>query len=209
MKNFNFLPSSHVEEIKDYPFGRHRTTGTAFLEFSPKKGFRFVRQLRDPKTGRLCAPKKSTYHEIALPIINENGYFSYANFDLNRTIEEVPTVYKAISANWHLWSHEEQKYILMYALMMIKVKIQAAHVYSGLNETNGVQLDELLPVFKPAIQAIKNGLKDLSSNPLKNCSFDLNLYHDLLKRVPENYSPFKVTHYQHNLNTGKFEQVPG
>jgi len=209
MKNFQFLPSSHVEEIKDYPFGRHRTTGTAFLEFNPKKGFRFVRQLRDPKTGRLCAPKKSTYYEIALPIINENGHFNFTNFDLNRKIEELPGVYKNIADCWHLWNREEQKYILMYALMMVKVKIQAEHVYSGLNETNGVQLNELLPVFEPAIQTLKNGLKDLSSNPLKNCSFDLNLYHDLLKRVPENYSPFKVTHYQHNLNTGKFEQVPG
>jgi len=209
MKNFKFLPSSHVEEIKDYPFGRYRTTGTAFLEFSPKKGFRFVRQLRDPKTGRLCAPKKSTYHEIALPIINENNHFSYANFDLNRTIEEVPGVYKSISDNWHLWNQEQQEYILLHALVMVKVKIHAVHVYTGLNETNGVQLNELLPVFEPAIRALKNGLKDLSSNPLKNCSFDFDLYFDLLKRVPENYSPFKVTHYQHNLNTGKFEQVPG
>jgi len=208
MKNFNFLPSSHVEEIKDYPFGRHRTTGTAFLEFSPKKGFRFVRQLRDPKTGRLCAPKKSTYHEIALPIINENGYFSYANFDLNRTIEEVPTVYKAISANWHLWTNDQQDYILRMVLMYSKVAIRAAYEYSGLNPSNNVELSEVLPIFETVIKRAKEGLNRSNENPLRNCSPNIELYQSLLKRVPENYSPFKVTHYQHNLNTGKLEQVP-
>jgi hypothetical protein len=209
MKNQNFLPSSHVEEIKDYPFGRHRTTGTAFLEFSPKKGFRFVRQLRDPKTGRFCAPKKSTYYEIALPIIDENGYFSFTNFDLNRKIEELPGAYNLIADQWHLWTKEQQYYILRMVLVYSKVAIRAAYEYSGLNPSNNVELSEVLPIFETVIKRAKEGLNGSNGNPLRNCSPNIELYQSLLKRVPENYSPFKVTHYQHNLNTGKFEEVPG
>ena len=209
MKNFNFLPSSHVEEIKDYPFGRHRTTGTAFLEFNPKKGFRFVRQLKDPKTGRFCAPKKSTYYEIALPIIDENGYFSFTNFDLNRKIEELPGAYNLIADQWHLWTNDQQDYILRMVLMYSKVAIRAAYEYSGLNPSNNVELSEVLPIFETVIKRVKEGLTGSNENPLRDCSPNIELYQSLLKRVPENYSPFKVTHYQHNLNTGKFEEVPG
>ena len=204
-----FLSSNHVHEITNYPFGRQRTTGTAFLEFKPKNGFRFVRQLRDPKTGRLCAPKKSNYFEIALPIINNVGYFDYSIFDLNQELERVPAEYTRISENWELWNQEQQKHILFHALTMIKVATHAAHVYSGINEKNGMQLAELLPVFKPAIERLKNGLNDLSSNPLAGCSFDLDLYQQLLARVPANYSPFVVTHYRHNLETNQLERVPG
>ena len=209
MKNFVFLPSSHVEDVKDYPFGRHRTTGSAFLEFSPKKGFRFVRQLRDPKTGRLCAPKKSTYYEIALPIINENGNFNFTNFDLNRKIEELPGVYKNIADCWHLWSQEQQDYILRTVLMYSKVAIRAAYEYSGLNPSNNIELSEVLPIFETVIKRVKEGLSGSNQNPLRDCSPNIDLYNSLLKRVPDGYSPFKITRYGRNINTGRFEQGPG
>jgi len=48
--------------VEDYPYGfKLRTSIRYWLESSPGKGFRFVSQTKDPRTGRWNNPKKSTY----------------------------------------------------------------------------------------------------------------------------------------------------
>jgi hypothetical protein len=51
--------------IADYPYGSLRCKRRVWLEFDAKRGFRFVAQTENPKTGRWNAPKKSTYVEVA------------------------------------------------------------------------------------------------------------------------------------------------
>ncbi len=54
--------TAHV--VSDYPYGSLRTTMKFWLEGNDK-GFRLVMRSINPKNGRLNAPKKSTYSEIA------------------------------------------------------------------------------------------------------------------------------------------------
>lgn len=51
--------------IDDYPYGRLRTQKRVWLEKKGKKGFRFVGQTQNPKTGRWNKPKASTYSSFA------------------------------------------------------------------------------------------------------------------------------------------------
>ena len=46
--------------VDDYPYGSLRTKIRFWLEKSPSKGFRFVSQTLNPKTGKWNAPKPST-----------------------------------------------------------------------------------------------------------------------------------------------------
>lgn len=50
--------------VDDYPYGGQRTQIRYWLEGpKPKKGWRFVSQTKNPKTGRWNAPKPSTYSD--------------------------------------------------------------------------------------------------------------------------------------------------
>jgi hypothetical protein len=50
--------------VDDYPYGfRERTQIRYWLEHKPKKGWRFVSQTLNPKTGRWNKPKASTYSD--------------------------------------------------------------------------------------------------------------------------------------------------
>jgi hypothetical protein len=49
-----------------YPYGRLRTQRRAWMEHKPNKGYRFVTQTKDPKTGRWNKPHAGTYSEFAV-----------------------------------------------------------------------------------------------------------------------------------------------
>lgn len=62
--------------VDDYPYGfRERTQIRYWLESKPKKGWRFVSQTMNPKTGRWNKPKASTYADWgAAMYLDENGH---------------------------------------------------------------------------------------------------------------------------------------
>lgn len=203
-----YLKSTWIEEIKDYPFGRHRTTGKAWMEFSKSKGFRFCRELVDPKTGRVCKAKKSTYSDIALPIYDENGYFTWKSFRFGQaSVEDMAGNAARIAENWELWTAEERKYILIYCLAYIKVNIRVLYEYSGLNPGNDIELAEVCEIFKETANQIKSGINGEIYNPLENLPVNIDLYRELMAKVPQGYSPFKVQHYKHDLETGKLVPI--
>lgn len=65
--------------VADYPYGfRERTQIRYWLESKPKKGWRFVSQTLNPKTGRWNKPKESTYTEWgAAMYLDENGHVQW------------------------------------------------------------------------------------------------------------------------------------
>lgn len=65
--------------IADYPYGfRERTQIRYWLEHKPKKGWRFVAQTLNPKTGRWNKPKASTYIEWgAAMYLNDKGHVQW------------------------------------------------------------------------------------------------------------------------------------
>lgn len=58
----------------DYPYGRLKCKITFEVEFVKGKGFRFVTQTKNPKTGRLNNPKKSTYSQFMVQYRDDNGH---------------------------------------------------------------------------------------------------------------------------------------
>lgn len=66
----------------DYPYGRDVCHITFDIEFKKKKGFRFVTQTTNPKTGRVNAPKRSVYSDFMAMIKDERGHYKPLSFDL-------------------------------------------------------------------------------------------------------------------------------
>ena len=67
----------HTTEAKSdsYPYGRLRCQAKWWIEDNGKKGHRVCFQTINPKTGRVNAPKKGTYHLVAVLVTNpENGH---------------------------------------------------------------------------------------------------------------------------------------
>jgi hypothetical protein len=65
--------------VEDYPYSfKLRTTIRYWLESSPSKGFRFVSQTKDPKTGQWNKPKASTYVPlVAAMYLDEKGHVQW------------------------------------------------------------------------------------------------------------------------------------
>lgn len=85
-------------EVKDYPWGfRLRTSIFYWMETDPKRGDRFCSQTIDPKTGRRCAPKKSTYYNIGVMFRNEeNGHISWVQISNYANQEEIKKFAEAV-----------------------------------------------------------------------------------------------------------------
>jgi len=65
--------------VDDYPYGFNVRTQIRFwLESKPKKGWRFVSQTRNPKTGGWNKPKASTYADWGgAMFLDENGHVQW------------------------------------------------------------------------------------------------------------------------------------
>lgn len=72
------------QSVDNYPYGRLQCTRTIEVEYNKKRGYRIVTQTINPKTGRLNAPKKSTYSQyIVLFQQEETGHSKGLSFSLN------------------------------------------------------------------------------------------------------------------------------
>jgi hypothetical protein len=62
-------------KIENYPWGfRLKTTQYVWIETVRKKGDRVIRQTIDPRTGKLCAAKCSTFSNIKWLYMDEKGH---------------------------------------------------------------------------------------------------------------------------------------
>lgn len=65
--------------IPSYPYGRLRCRRWCWIEYKERKGFRFVAQTENPKTGRMNAPKRENYFLLGMELfLNEDGHVKYA-----------------------------------------------------------------------------------------------------------------------------------
>jgi hypothetical protein len=100
--------------VADYPYGfRLRCSIRYWLEFKPKKGFRFVSQTTNPKRGNVWnKPKASTYSEFGGAMyLNEDGHCTWSGLSQYSSGAEakawqdkfgaaVPEVGRAIMNKW-------------------------------------------------------------------------------------------------------------
>lgn len=59
--------------VTDYPYGQLRTSCTWSIESSVKNGTRVSRQTINPKTGKACAPKRTTYSQATYLAQGDDG----------------------------------------------------------------------------------------------------------------------------------------
>ncbi len=78
-------------EVKDYPYGfRLRTEIYYWIETAAKKGDRFCSCTRNPKNGRMNAPKKGNYYNVAAMYLNpENNHVEYTTIGIYSTPEAI------------------------------------------------------------------------------------------------------------------------
>jgi len=63
----SLIKTNEKVEVANYPYGYTlKTTLFDTIEFNAKKGYRHVTQTINPKTGKLNAPKKSTYYAFTV-----------------------------------------------------------------------------------------------------------------------------------------------
>lgn len=94
--------------VDDYPYGSLRTKIRFWLEKSPSKGFRFVSQTLNPKTGKWNAPKPSTYAKIGGQMFLDdknhvvwNSITEYTSAtDVEDFLKDFPQTDKAILKKW-------------------------------------------------------------------------------------------------------------
>lgn len=69
-------------KIENYPWGyKLRTTMYVWIESKKNKGDREVRQTIDPRTGRLCAPKASTYAPFMYLYLDEQNHVQHGQIN--------------------------------------------------------------------------------------------------------------------------------
>lgn len=103
MRNYIFGHTSleTAKEVKDYPYGfRLRTEIYYWIETVAKKGDRFCTCTRNPKNGRMNAPKKSTFSNImALYVNSENGHIHVSSLGIYAKPEERELFIQVVGIN--------------------------------------------------------------------------------------------------------------
>jgi hypothetical protein len=107
--------------VEDYPWGfRLRTTIRYWIETKQAKngGQRFGSQTINPKTGRWCAPKYSTYSPIMIMFLNEDDHIKYICCSHNDEEESVNKFKETHLAYLTDFQKEQLKEIVAYTEVM-------------------------------------------------------------------------------------------
>jgi len=170
-------------EVKNYPYGRLRTSMFFSVEFDKKKGFRSVRQTINPKTGRLNNPKKSTYHDVLILDQAEDGFCKYQSLEFYH-IEKLPEVLRSLSENYDLFSEEMHKYLFARIISFLRLETIALVTYCGADQKT------VLEILKPGVDVAVQGLKTG-----ENLFNDIKIDYELLNNTKvEGFSPFKTAY---------------
>lgn len=188
MNNLILKPTTEKIISENYPYGfREKTTKTDYLEFSPKHGFRHCSTTVNPKTGRVNNPKKSTYYEIMLLGIDENGHCKSLVLDFYDEKRKDQTIkFLSNQDNFNLFTSEQMKYIYGLLVMMLKVDIKARVIYCG------ADFEALKPLYDEQIKIATDGFKGPQVNWFPYIKFD---WTAIEATKVEGYQPFKITQY--------------
>lgn len=180
---YNYIATAEKIEVKNYPYGYSlKTTLFNYIEFDVKKGYRQVTQTVNPKTGRLNAPKKSTYSPLILRYYDGAGHIRSFHFDFNGS-EAINHGSKFVFEAFQYFEEKEISYIMVHILFMIKITLKASIMYSG------CKFEDLKPIFEPVINTLTTGLKDPKTNIFDQIILDL----EKVKAVtPADFNPFKT-----------------
>jgi hypothetical protein len=150
-------------EVKNYPYGRLKTSMFFSLEFKPKRGFRSVRQTINPKTGVLNKPKKSTYYDVLL-LDQTDGFCSFKSCEFYH-IEKFNKLMQFLGENFDLFTPEEIKHLYVRAISFMKLEIRALATYCNSDVKTVIAIVD--PTVKKLVEGFKSG-----ENVFKNVTVD-------------------------------------
>ncbi len=70
--------------VTDYPYGGLRCKMEMWIEDNGKKGMRFATRTTNPKTGRVNAPKYSTYSPVMALYKDEKGHVHQSSLSVRK-----------------------------------------------------------------------------------------------------------------------------
>lgn len=156
------LNINETHEVASYPYGRLRTKAFFSIEFVAKKGFRNVFQTIDPKSGRLNAPKKSTYSLFAFQTKDENGFIRNGSLGPSLNNEQINKFTNFIYTNKDSFclTPEMVKFIAVDLIGIIKAGlVWADGNKKAMFETLKPELDKLVQVANTGDIELLNGFK--------------------------------------------------
>jgi hypothetical protein len=162
------------EVVTNYPYGRLECEATFSLEFSPKKGFRSVFQTVNPKTGRLNAPKKSTYSTFAFMHVADNGHVKFGGYNISG-YEDVNKVFKFISDN--------EKELQLTSEMIEFLSLSSIACIKGNAYYTQCDTKKLLSIIE---EPVKNLLGLVKKNPAVKTS-DIFINTSEIQKIKEDY----------------------
>lgn len=178
-----FFPTATKLVSENYPYGYTlKTTKYDWIEFKKGKGFRHVSQTINPKNGRLNAPKAGTYSKCALLYKDNNGHVKtggtdfYGNDGINKGC-------KFIFDNYELFTKDEINHLYSEILSTLVVSYKAQIIYCNSKK------EDIQPLFMPAIEIAKEGLKS-GENLFNKIVLDITAIESF---KDPNYNPFKVS----------------
>ncbi len=161
------------QESDDYPYGRLRCHITFDVEFKAKKGYRFVTQTTNPKTGRVNKPKKSTYSEFVCLHRDENGHVKAHHMNL-RGYDDIAQMIEFLTLHDIEFTKEESQHLWACAITCIRGNA----MYTQLAE--GATVEQLLETTR-AKRMIELFKEYADFNEIKNIGYDLDALKALMK----------------------------
>ncbi len=147
-----YLSTTETATVQNYPYGRLRTEATFAIEFNKNKGFRMLFQTVNPKNGVTNKPKATTYSPVMV-LTDDNGFIStdvhsfYGTDGINKDC-------LWMAENFDLFTPEQIQDIYMTVITAIRGDIHGKVVYAGAPK------DELMSLYKPALDAAVLGLRE-------------------------------------------------
>lgn len=170
-------------EVADYPYGfRNKTTAFFSIEFVKGKGFRSVFQTKNPSTGKLNAPKKSTYSPVMYLNADEKGHVSVRSLDFYGW-EGIVTDSYAMWELFELFTEEQVKDIYAFIYMQMKVNTKAQCVYCG------SKLDDLKPYIESVMDVVLEGFRNGGNHFWAISKLDVQ---GIQSQKVEGYNPFRT-----------------
>lgn len=180
--------ASDVVTVENYPYGyKLKTTATYSLEHKKGKGFRTVFQTINPKTGRVNAPKKSTYSPCLLLRTDSNGHVGTIGGDFYGA-DGINKSCMFIHNNFDKFTADQIKDLYGEAHMRLRVEAQAIVVYCGASK------DKVLTLIRPLLDIASKGFNDPTQNLFDTIQIPVA---DLEALKDKDFKPFTTTTYTH------------
>lgn len=187
-----YFKTTEKVEVKNYPYGRLRTSAFFGLEHRPGKGFRTTFQTINPKTGKLNKVKYSTYGPLRIMQQDHTGRIDYIYAQWYDD-KDKRNFLSLLDQHFRLFTAEQIEDLALYIIAMTKVDFRSILTYCVKPENHTAAIEILKEAYKEPLKI----LVDIAKNKVNRFGEVLNkLDFEKIRSVETpDYSPFKTTEF--------------